>query len=40
MSKHGHKLFFNDQGHAVCPESGISYILENGKVSVNETKNG
>ena len=34
MSEHGHRLNFKD-GSAKCPESGIEYILENGKVHKN-----
>jgi UDP-2-acetamido-3-amino-2,3-dideoxy-glucuronate N-acetyltransferase len=33
MSEYGHKLKFNTEGLAVCPESKESYRLENGKVS-------
>jgi UDP-2-acetamido-3-amino-2,3-dideoxy-glucuronate N-acetyltransferase len=33
MSEYGHKLKFNTQGIAICPESQDSYKLENGKVS-------
>jgi len=33
MSEYGHKLKFNPEGLAVCPESQDKYILENGKVS-------
>lgn len=33
MSEYGHKLKFNAQGIAICPESQDSYKLENGKVS-------
>jgi UDP-2-acetamido-3-amino-2,3-dideoxy-glucuronate N-acetyltransferase len=32
MSEYGHKLKFNPEGLAVCPESQEKYILENGKV--------
>ena len=32
MSEYGHKLEFNADGNAVCPESGQCYHLENGKV--------
>jgi UDP-2-acetamido-3-amino-2,3-dideoxy-glucuronate N-acetyltransferase len=32
MSEAGSKLIFNDAGEAVCPESGSTYILQNGKV--------
>jgi UDP-2-acetamido-3-amino-2,3-dideoxy-glucuronate N-acetyltransferase len=33
MSEYGHKLKFNLDGWAVCPESQDKYKLENGKVS-------
>lgn len=33
MSEYGHKLSFNKEGLAVCPESNQEYILSNGKVS-------
>ena len=33
MSEYGHRLSFNDDGIAVCPESGEKYRLENGNVS-------
>ncbi len=33
MSEYGHKLKFNADGLAVCPESREQYQLENGKVS-------
>ncbi len=33
MSEYGHKLQFDAQGHAVCPESGQVYRLENGLVT-------
>lgn len=33
MSEYGHKLVFNAEGLATCPESGQQYRLENGKVS-------
>lgn len=33
MSEFGHKLRFNKENKAVCPESGQVYILESGKVS-------
>lgn len=33
MSKFGHKLIFNEQGTAVCPESGEKYELKNGNVT-------
>jgi len=33
MSEYGHKLSFNKEGIAVCPESGEKYILKDGSVS-------
>jgi len=33
MSEYGHKLTFNTDGIAVCPESGEKYRLQNGEVS-------
>jgi len=33
MSEYGHKLKFNENNLAVCPESGQQYKLENNKVS-------
>lgn len=33
MSEFGHKLNFNSEGLAVCPESGERYRLANGEVS-------
>lgn len=33
MSEFGHKLSFDNQGLATCPESGQKYKLENGNVS-------
>lgn len=33
MSEYGHRLHFNEEGVAVCPESREKYKLENGKVS-------
>jgi UDP-2-acetamido-3-amino-2,3-dideoxy-glucuronate N-acetyltransferase len=32
MSEYGHKLSFDQQGRATCPESGEKYQLENGRV--------
>lgn len=32
MSEYGHKLKFDTQGVAICPESGQIYHLQNGKV--------
>jgi len=32
MSEYGHRLHFNDNGKAVCPESKETYILEENKV--------
>ena len=33
MSEYGHRLNFDENGEAVCPESGEKYLIENGKVS-------
>jgi len=33
MSEHGHRLHFDEQGLATCPESREQYKLENGMVS-------
>jgi UDP-2-acetamido-3-amino-2,3-dideoxy-glucuronate N-acetyltransferase len=33
MSEFGHKLLFDEQGQATCPESGEAYRLDQGKVS-------
>lgn len=33
MSEYGHKLFFDKNGIAVCPESRERYLLEQGKVT-------
>ena len=33
MSEFGHKLLFDEQGLATCPESGEAYRLDQGKVS-------
>ncbi len=32
MSEFGHRLYFNEQGVAVCPESGITYQIKDGRV--------
>jgi len=32
MSEYGHRLHFNNDGIAVCPESNQKYCMENGKV--------
>ena len=29
VSAYGHRLEFNDEGNAICPESGENYKLEN-----------
>lgn len=34
MSQYGHRLHFNDQGIAVCPESGMKYELKNNSVHI------
>lgn len=33
MSEYGHRLNFNTQGEAICPESGEVYLLQNGQVT-------
>jgi UDP-2-acetamido-3-amino-2,3-dideoxy-glucuronate N-acetyltransferase len=33
MSEYGHRLHFNNQGVAVCPESGEQYLLDGGSVT-------
>ncbi|MEN8137057.1 MAG: acyltransferase [Bacteroidota bacterium] len=33
MSEYGHKLIFNKEGFATCPESGDDYLLKDGKVT-------
>jgi UDP-2-acetamido-3-amino-2,3-dideoxy-glucuronate N-acetyltransferase len=33
MSEYGHKLKFDNAGKAVCPESGDTYELQNGRVT-------
>lgn len=32
MSEYGHRLHFDENGIAICPESGEKYLLENGRV--------
>jgi UDP-2-acetamido-3-amino-2,3-dideoxy-glucuronate N-acetyltransferase len=32
MSEYGHKLSFNKEGEATCPESDDKYLLKDGKV--------
>jgi len=32
MSEYGHRLEFNEEGIAVCAESGEKYLLENNRV--------
>jgi UDP-2-acetamido-3-amino-2,3-dideoxy-glucuronate N-acetyltransferase len=34
MSEYAHKLNFNENGLAVCPESGESYRIQDGNVSI------
>lgn len=36
MSEFGHKLDFDKEGRAICPESGEVYVLENKKVRISE----
>jgi UDP-2-acetamido-3-amino-2,3-dideoxy-glucuronate N-acetyltransferase len=37
MSEFGHRLEFNNEGIAVCPESGVTYRLQNHTVSKTTT---
>lgn len=37
MSEHGHRLKFDESGHARCPESNELYTLDGGAVSKNIT---
>jgi UDP-2-acetamido-3-amino-2,3-dideoxy-glucuronate N-acetyltransferase len=32
MSEYGHRLAFNGDGVAICPESKEKYVLSNGRV--------
>ena len=36
MSEYGHRLHFDADGHATCPESGEHYQLKDGKVTKTE----
>jgi UDP-2-acetamido-3-amino-2,3-dideoxy-glucuronate N-acetyltransferase len=36
MSEYGHKLNFNKEGNATCPESGEKYFLKEGKCFKNQ----
>ena len=38
MSEYGHRLHFNQEGVATCPESGEQYRLENGAVHKTEAE--
>jgi len=33
VSEYGHRLHFNSEGMAICPESKVKYCLENGKIT-------
>ncbi len=33
MSRHGHRLNFNDKGEAICPESGYQYLMVGNEIS-------
>lgn len=35
MSRYGHKLQFDENGNAICPESGERYMLKEGKVMLD-----
>jgi len=39
MSEYGHKLVFDTDGLAICPESGEEYLLKNGAVSKRKFDN-
>lgn len=32
VSEYGHRLHFNEEGEAVCPETGQRYVLKDGRV--------
>ena len=36
MSEYGHKLVFDKEGHAICPESNDEYLLKDGLVSKSD----
>lgn len=36
MSRHGHRLKFDDAGRATCPESKLTYILKDGIVTCDD----
>jgi UDP-2-acetamido-3-amino-2,3-dideoxy-glucuronate N-acetyltransferase len=36
VSEYGHRLNFDENGFATCPETGQQYKLENGKVSIKK----
>ncbi len=40
MSEYGHRLQFNEEGVAICPESNEQYRLSNGRVSKLSTSAG
>lgn len=33
VSEYGHRLYFNDEGYAICPETKDRYVLKDKKVS-------
>ena len=39
MSEYGHRLEFNNEGQAICPESGEEYSLRGGRVTKTKLKN-
>ena len=38
MSRHGHRLKFDDAGRATCPESKLTYTLKNGIVTCDDVR--
>jgi UDP-2-acetamido-3-amino-2,3-dideoxy-glucuronate N-acetyltransferase len=40
MSEFGHPLEFNEEREAICPESGVKYLLADGRVQKKEYNSG
>ena len=40
MSEYGHRLEFNNEGIAICPESGVKYRLSGDLITKLESSNG